>query len=280
MAFGGLTSGERASAVMSGVNNSKKKKSNKISLFGAQEDKFVDFTNPNERVRDINPQQLKQTAERIHSDARTSNFKQKQQVAKTAREFEQQATGMAKNKAIGRNLFGVVDRRAQSQLRQAQARGDSLRDEEERVAEDRLNETGWSGMQDTEEQQILQQAATGMRADKLAEAARRRAIIKASAAHVGAEAMQVAQSVAGAEARFQVGRNVGQAVHVGMRQQVSFSKEQAMLGQMFGQGEKIWGTNNQPVVIHNDLNSSRSDPWDETSSMFGFGDQSERSGLF
>jgi len=53
-----------------------------------------------------------------------------------------------------------------------------------------------------------------------------------------------------------------------------------MLGEMFGQGEHIWGTNNQPVTINNDLNSSRSDPFDETSSMFGWGGQSERSGLF
>ena len=72
-----------------------------------------------------------------------------------------------------------------------------------------------------------------------------------------------------------------EAAGTGMRQgRPTFSREQQMLGEMFGQGEKIWGTNNQPVIINNDLNPSRSDPWDETGSMFGFGGHSERSGLF
>jgi len=66
----------------------------------------------------------------------------------------------------------------------------------------------------------------------------------------------------------------------GMRQQVDFTSEQRMLGQMFGHGGKVWGINNQPVQINNDLNSSKSDPWDETSSMFGFGGFGQRSGLF
>lgn len=80
--------------------------------------------------------------------------------------------------------------------------------------------------------------------------------------------------------RGKVGFEVGRAAGVGMRQQVDFSEEQRMLQQMFGHGGRIWGTNNEPVRINNDLNSSRSDPFDETSSMFGFGDQRERSGLF
>ena len=82
------------------------------------------------------------------------------------------------------------------------------------------------------------------------------------------------------EGKFAVGKQVGSAVAVGQRQQVSFSREQEMLGEMFGQGEHIWGTNNQPVTINNDLNSSRSDPWDETAGMFGHGPHGERSGLF
>jgi len=53
-----------------------------------------------------------------------------------------------------------------------------------------------------------------------------------------------------------------------------------MLGEMFGQGEHIWGTNNQPVTINNDLNPSRSDPYDETAGMFGWGGDGEKSGLF
>jgi len=72
----------------------------------------------------------------------------------------------------------------------------------------------------------------------------------------------------------------GQAYGVATQQQVNFSPEQRMLGELFGQGEKIWGTNKEPVRINNDLNSSRSDPYDETGSMFGFGDFKEKSGLF
>ncbi len=63
-------------------------------------------------------------------------------------------------------------------------------------------------------------------------------------------------------------------------QQVDFSDQQRQLQQMFGHGEKIWGTEMEPVKINNDLNPGKSDPWDETSSMFGAGPHSERSGLF
>ena len=79
---------------------------------------------------------------------------------------------------------------------------------------------------------------------------------------------------------FGVGKQVARAAAVAMRPPVSFSKEQEMLGQMFGHGDKIWGTNMEPVRINNDLNSSRSDPEDETADMFGFGPRGERSGMF
>jgi len=78
-----------------------------------------------------------------------------------------------------------------------------------------------------------------------------------------------------------VQREIGKAYGIAIQhQQPSFSREQEMLGEMFGQGEKIWGTNQEPVTINNDLNSSRSDPFDETAGMFGFGGGGERSGLF
>ncbi|KKN51424.1 hypothetical protein LCGC14_0622400 [marine sediment metagenome] len=93
-------------------------------------------------------------------------------------------------------------------------------------------------------------------------------------------ATQVVRSVTSPQARFGVGKSVGQAVLAGQQQRPTFSREQQMLGEMFGQGEKIWGTNQQPVTINNDLNSSRSDPFDETAGMFGFGGQGEKSGLF
>lgn len=78
----------------------------------------------------------------------------------------------------------------------------------------------------------------------------------------------------------QVGKQVGLAVGTGMNQQVNFSVEQEALRQMFGGGEKIWGVNNQPVKINNDLNPSRLNPNNETAGMFGFGSNGERSGLF
>ena len=82
------------------------------------------------------------------------------------------------------------------------------------------------------------------------------------------------------EAKFALGKNVGQAALAGMQQQPTFSREQEMMGEMFGGGSKIWGTNQEPVRINNDLNSSRSDPWDETAGMFGAGPHGERSGLY
>ncbi|RKX63963.1 MAG: hypothetical protein DRP42_07115 [Tenericutes bacterium] len=94
---------------------------------------------------------------------------------------------------------------------------------------------------------------------------------------------QFADSRAGraVEQSRKVGFETGRAVAVGMQhQQPSFSREQEMLGEMFGQGEKIWGQNQEPVRLNNDLNPSRSDPYDETSSMFGAGRNGERSGLF
>ena len=106
---------------------------------------------------------------------------------------------------------------------------------------------------ETAEQRILRETAVKLKAEKAKTKDRRIAAFASMRRDVGFEA--------------------GRAAGVGMRQEVSFSREQQMLGQMFGQGEKIWGTNNEPVRINNDLNSSRSDPFDETSSMFGFGDQ-------
>ncbi len=70
-----------------------------------------------------------------------------------------------------------------------------------------------------------------------------------------------------------------EAAGVGMRQEVSFSREQEMLGEMFGGGDKIWGTNGEPVRINNDLNPSRRGDMG-TANIFGFGGDGERSGLF
>jgi len=88
---------------------------------------------------------------------------------------------------------------------------------------------------------------------------------------------KIGQTIKGSE---RVGEQVGRAALIAQQQRVSFSREQERLQQMFGHGDKIWGTNNQPVSINNDLNSSRSDPFDETAGMFGFGPHGERSGMF
>ena len=74
-------------------------------------------------------------------------------------------------------------------------------------------------------------------------------------------------------------RGAGEATEQA-RIQPDFSSEQRMLGQLFGGGEKVWGTELNPVTLNNDLNPSRSNPRDETAGMFGFGGNGERSGLF
>jgi len=49
-----------------------------------------------------------------------------------------------------------------------------------------------------------------------------------------------------------------------------FSQEQMALGEMFGQGEHIWGNIGEPVRINNDLNPrQRGD--NSTAELFGFG---------
>ena len=113
-------------------------------------------------------------------------------------------------------------------------------------------------------------------AHKIASREREKARFISEAKSVG----RVARSVSGPQARQAVGFETGRAVITGMQQRPTFSREQQMLGEMFGHGERIWGNVGEPVRINNDLNSSRSDPYDETSSMFGWGGQSERSGLF
>ena len=71
------------------------------------------------------------------------------------------------------------------------------------------------------------------------------------------------------EARFKVGEQVGRFAGVAIRPQPDFSQEQMALKQMFGGGDKIWGTNQQPVTIHNDLNPrQRGDTG--TAELFGF----------
>lgn len=70
--------------------------------------------------------------------------------------------------------------------------------------------------------------------------------------------------------RFEVGRRAGTFVAVGAQQRQDFSREQEMMGEMFGHGDKIWGVNNEPVKLYSDLNPrQRGD--DGTASLFGFG---------
>ena len=122
------------------------------------------------------------------------------------------------------------------------------------------------------QQDILDSATGGMLAEDLAAARIRKAKIEAGARRFAGDVRVGATRVIGQTA---------EAAGTGMRQgRASFSAEQNMIGEMFGQGEHIWGVNNNPVTINNDLNSSRSDPFDETAGMFGFGRNGERSGLF
>lgn len=124
----------------------------------------------------------------------------------------------------------------------------------------------------TEEQKILQKAKAGMKTERIAE---RRELAR----KVGREIDRIDRN--SSRGKDLVQQEIGRAHGIATsHQRVSFSKEQQMLGQMFGQGDKIWGNVGEPVRINNDLNSSRSDPWDETSSMFGWGPHGERSGMF
>ena len=212
-----------------------------FQLFGSErDDNFIDMTNPKTRSR------LKPTKE-IMREVRDNT------QARNLGEFR------------GGNILGSVGRASNTPLRTAVIRGQEQKEKLERInqEQERVNQ----------EQQIIVDAKAGMNADQIA--ARRAALLR-----VKSDAVQMRDSVLSRQARFDVGKSVGQAAGVGMRQQVDFSQEQQMLGQMFGGGEKIWGTDMTPVRINNDLNSSRSDPYDETAGMFGFGGGGERSGLF
>lgn len=53
------------------------------------------------------------------------------------------------------------------------------------------------------------------------------------------------------------------------QQQVDFSAEQESMASMFGQGEKIWGTQGEPVRMNHDLNPRRRGDT-RTGELFGF----------
>jgi len=235
--FGGLTPGEKRSAVMSGAERKQNISTPKgITTIGGYQGGFLDMTGSNSGMgrRDSNPMQLKETAAIMHSKAR-----------QPARDEEMLASIEATN--------------------QRPMRISAIRSQEQNIA--------------NENQQILNDAASGMRADKIAATAVRRAEVRALAQSgvIMANRYKEKALKSARGASFEAATAMATAERQG---RASFSGEQRMLGQMFGQGEKIWGTNREPVRINNDLNSSRSDPWDETSSMFGWGDQRERSGMF
>ena len=91
MAFGfeGLTSGEKKSAAMSGVNSKE----------------YIDQTKPAGLGKLSNKKILKQARAGMEASDRTDWFNQRQQSIRTAADFEQSATGIAKNKNTGRNNF-------------------------------------------------------------------------------------------------------------------------------------------------------------------------------
>lgn len=74
------------------------------------------------------------------------------------------------------------------------------------------------------------------------------------------------------------GESLGQFAGVGSLGQ-TFTPEQEALHQMFGGGDKIWGTNQNPVDINHDLNPSQRGDMG-TAEVFGFGGRPQRSGLF
>lgn len=106
-----------------------------------------------------------------------------------------------------------------------------------------------------------------------------REILKAK---IKADAAGTLRSIAGADARQAVGFEVGRAAAIAQRQSVDFSFEEQALRSMFGHGEHFWAIPDSEtgVRINHTLNPSKVDDTDETSSLFGFGGQGERSGLF
>jgi len=216
--FGGLSQGERSSAVMSGISSSNGQQSNQISIFGAQNNGFVDFT---------------------ETEARGSG--NLDALAEAQANMDAKAMQDAKDKEMLSKLKTVSMDVNRDRIIRAQRR---------------------AGTQEIMGEEI----GKGLAASKIA-------------------ALQAEAQFKSAAARFQRGAvgvvgQAGQFAGEGRRQQATFTEEQNMLGEMFGGGDKIWGTENNPVTLNNDLNSSRSDPFDETSSMFGFGNQGQRSGLF
>jgi len=66
-----------------------------------------------------------------------------------------------------------------------------------------------------------------------------------------------------------LGKSTASFFKVGIKQP-DFSREQMALQSMFGGGDKIWGTEMQPVKLNHDLNPrQRGD--NGTASLFGFG---------
>jgi len=150
-------------------------------------------------------------------------------------------------------------------------RGEEILDRVKRKAETPLRKAVVRGQEQQERQQIFSDAAAGMRAEQIANRAAKR---KELAFRAGKFSKQFG------EGKDLLNENIGRAQAIAEKQAVDFSEPQRMMGEMFGQGERVWGQNQEPVRINNDLNSSRSDPFDETGGIFGFGNGGEKSGLF
>ena len=60
------------------------------------------------------------------------------------------------------------------------------------------------------------------------------------------------------------------AIQAAAVEQQNFSQEQEVIGELFGGGDKIWGTEMNPVTLHHDLNP-RQRGETETADMFGLG---------
>ena len=109
---------------------------------------------------------------------------------------------------------------------------------------------------ETREQRILREVGEKKRRLEAEEKAKRRGILSREFG----------------EAKFKVGRGIGEFAGIGMQRRPDFSREQLALKEMFGGGEKIWGVPDSEtgVTIHHDLNPrQRGDT--STAELFGFG---------
>lgn len=157
----------------------------------------------------------------------------------------------------------------------APSRGAVALENVRRETERPLRKAVVKGQIQKEQQDIFETARAGMKAESIADRKVRFELARARARAFGKRF---------GEGKDLVEQNIGRFAGIAMaHQQVDFSQEQKALHSQFGGGERFWGLGEESdtrVRMNNDLHPSRSNHYNETAGMFGFGGNGERSGLF